>query len=307
MTDWRERPPHISVTDDRQLNKREIASVRILELEIKNWKKHNPRADVKTCSWFKMSNDYFTDPEFYGVSIIGKILWIYLLSQASKKVSPVIKINTLQVANTLQISIEEIDYSLLELFKTGSLNEVNSTRSDSSGFVSLEERRGEKKREEENREEETQTSTPEKNLPEIQPQDFRNSKGSAKFTPDHFRDLWNEFFTGALGSCKGLGSGIHRDRFLKAIGFLPSEHHWRELFEICLASDWLMGRTEHRFKLTPTWIVDHDNIIKIQEGRYKNKPDGLHSSLKNKSRITKGNPTGDPYRNDDGTLKELGA
>lgn len=280
--------------------------MRILELEIKNWKKHNPRADVKSCTWFKMSNDFFTDPEFYGVSMTGKMLWVYLLGSASKKVSPIIKINTRLVANTLQITVEEIDFALLELLKTGSLFDLtNSTRSDSNVIVSLEERRGEERREEKKREE---TPTPEKNLSEIPPQDFRNSKGPVDFTPDAFRDLWNEFFRVGLGPCKGLGGGIHRDRFLTAIGFLPTEHHWRELFELCQNSDWLMGRTEHRFKLTPTWIVDHDNIIKVQEGRYKNKSsEGLHASLKNNPRITPGNPTGDPYRNDDGTLKKAGA
>jgi hypothetical protein len=116
--------------------------------------------------------------------------------------------------------------------------------------------------------EKEKVTEPKKNLPKEEPLIFRNSKGPLEFTPEHFRDLWNEIFYGTLGACRGIGFGIHLEKFLLTTGFLSTEQHWRELFSQCLTSPYLMGKTEKKFKLTPSWVVDYDNIIKIQEGRY---------------------------------------
>jgi uncharacterized phage protein (TIGR02220 family) len=93
----------------------------ILEIEIKNWAKYNPRSDVKSCSWFRMSNDFFSDPDFYGCSLEARIVWIFALSVASKKMSQKVRLNTSMISDNLKIPHKEIEKSLVELEETGSI------------------------------------------------------------------------------------------------------------------------------------------------------------------------------------------
>lgn len=95
--------------------------MRVLEVEIKNWNKFNPRSDAKSCAWFRMSNDFFNDPEFYGASLEARMLWMFLLCSASKKMSPKIKINTQMIADNLAVRVESIDFALEALFHIGCL------------------------------------------------------------------------------------------------------------------------------------------------------------------------------------------
>lgn len=106
----------------------------ICVFKIPGWEKYNPRADVKSCSWFRMSNDFFNDPEFYGVSIEARVVWIYLLSVASKKMSPEVKINLDMMTDGLKITLDRLRNALDCLLQTGSLLAVEgyeiSTRSN---------------------------------------------------------------------------------------------------------------------------------------------------------------------------------
>lgn len=134
--------------------------LRIIELEIKNWEKHNPRTDVKTTKWFKMSNEFFNDPEFYGMSLEGRAVWLFLLCTASKKMDGKIKINTQMVADNLRTGVDSVDFAVLELERCGSIlvspmtllpNDFNTIESVRKS--ALEEKREEEKRREEKRKE----------------------------------------------------------------------------------------------------------------------------------------------------------
>lgn len=54
-------------------------------IEILNWEKYNPRKDVKEPSWFRMNHGFFDNHEFFEFTAEEKLVWIYLLCQASKK------------------------------------------------------------------------------------------------------------------------------------------------------------------------------------------------------------------------------
>lgn len=158
--------------------------MRILEVEIKNWNKFNPRTDVKSCTWFRMSNDFFNDPEFYGFTIEARMIWIFLLCTASKKMTSKIKINTQMIADNLGVRVESIDFALEALLKVGCLTAPDARvipmgcgptvktklLSDYGPYITdITDITNEQ----------DITNKPEKNLSEIQPQDFRNSKDSA--------------------------------------------------------------------------------------------------------------------------------
>jgi hypothetical protein len=94
--------------------------MKVLVLEVKNWDKFNPRSDVKSTSWFRMSNSFFSDPDFYGQPVSVRLTWISILCEASKKMCSIVKINTLQISNSITTpelpldpkSIEEAIYAL---------------------------------------------------------------------------------------------------------------------------------------------------------------------------------------------------
>lgn len=89
-----------------------------------------------------------------------------------------------------------------------------------------------------------------------------------RFTPDHFVDLWNEIFGERLKRISGIGSGKHLENFLKSLEFLPTENHWRDLFKLCMDTPKVMGQNDIGWTVTPTWIVDYDNAIKILNGDF---------------------------------------
>lgn len=64
-----------------------------VELEILNWDKYNPRKDLKTTSWLRLSNTTLEDPDFYDFAHAELLTWIYILSLASKKQSGLVRVH----------------------------------------------------------------------------------------------------------------------------------------------------------------------------------------------------------------------
>jgi hypothetical protein len=258
--------------------------VRILELEIKNWKKHNPRSDAKTCTWFKMSNDFFDDPDFFPVSGDGQRLWFYLLGRASKSMSGTVKINTQIVANKLRIATDAVDFALLELVKTGSLlqkpvtlisDELPAERKENVTFEvrALEKRREEERTEDKKREENVARDS-EKNLPEKNPEDFRNSKdpiNTGLKNPDELIVLWDatlvpKGFPQAPLQLSSSGA----DKFFRMNKLLHENGKtWPEYIARVCASDFLTKRK--RGGPPPiTWLFIEDNFDDVMAGKYDN-------------------------------------
>lgn len=161
----------------------------ILEIEIRNWAKYNPRSDVKSCSWFRMSNDFFSDPDFYGCSVTARVSWLFILSMASKKMASTIRVNTAMMIDSLKVTEETLANALHELEMTNAITvldcNVKSIRSDSIVRKMLPSATNEQTDKRTN----TLTASPvvisevpkrsrKKNLPKLQSQDFRNSKDS---------------------------------------------------------------------------------------------------------------------------------
>lgn len=106
----------------------------IFEVEITNWEKHNARSDVKSCTWFRMSNDFFADHDFYGTSSDVRMVWVYFLCAASKKGKTVIRVNSQMILDSMRMSENDLQKSIETLENIGCLkilgNNVKSTRSN---------------------------------------------------------------------------------------------------------------------------------------------------------------------------------
>ncbi len=53
-------------------------------IQVVNFEKYNPRSDVKHSSWFRLQNDFWTDPLLTPLDPDQKLVWVVLLSCASK-------------------------------------------------------------------------------------------------------------------------------------------------------------------------------------------------------------------------------
>ena len=56
-----------------------------IHLKISNWDKHQPRKDLKSYKWFALSNDFHLDQKFHNFNSEEKLVWVYLLCEASKQ------------------------------------------------------------------------------------------------------------------------------------------------------------------------------------------------------------------------------
>lgn len=56
-----------------------------LQIRIRNFEDYKGRSDVKHNSWFRLSNRFLEDHEFFDFTPGEKLVWIYLLSLASQK------------------------------------------------------------------------------------------------------------------------------------------------------------------------------------------------------------------------------
>lgn len=107
----------------------------IIKVRVNKWDKYNPRSDVKSSSWYRQQNDFFNDPNFYKASPATRLVWMYILCQASKRMDGgIAKINTEMMADVMLLKRSEIEKSikLLEEIECIEpiLDNVISTRSD---------------------------------------------------------------------------------------------------------------------------------------------------------------------------------
>jgi hypothetical protein len=83
---------------------------------INKWDKFNPRKDLKTSSWFRLENNFLTHPSLWDLSSDGKMVWIGLLCDASRRQSSCIEANSKLLAALLKTtaSVVEDAFSALQ-------------------------------------------------------------------------------------------------------------------------------------------------------------------------------------------------
>jgi len=222
----------------------------ILEVEIKNWTKYNPRSDVKSCSWFRMSNDFFMDPDFYGCSISARISWIFLLSMASKKMAQVVRINTNMMIDSLKITQDALNDALNELENTGSIviiyGSVKSTRSDPIVTSMLPSATNER----------TDERT--------------NEEASETFKMDELTNSWNEAaISSYLKACPLALGGAALGLALKIYPTLSkNKMSWKDYFHILASSEFLKNKTGG--PVTIMWALNEQNFEKVIVGSFDN-------------------------------------
>ena len=89
----------------------------IIEIEITNWSKHNPRKDFKRPVWFALSNRILEDPSLFDLSDGELRAWIYILCQASQKNSSIVKLNVSHADRVCRVSRKVLESAIEKLVK----------------------------------------------------------------------------------------------------------------------------------------------------------------------------------------------
>jgi len=237
-------------------------------VKIKNWDKFNPRKDVKSASWFRMENDFLTDPDIYGQSMPVKLVWIHILSQASKKNCETVKLNILMAAGEVGCDETEVGKAVDYLTSINSLEKVSHDRirSDPAGS-------GRKR---------TATGRNETNVTNV-----TNEKAIVGLAPDPspksdfeiFGRIWNEFAgLKNLSSIKSISKG-RKTKLAARIyeGLTPDKYV--EMLEAAALQPFLMGRNDRGWKLSFDWtMANEENGLKALEGKYKGTGRGRYSN-----------------------------
>lgn len=84
-------------------------------IEVVNWDKYNPRADVKRPSWFRFEHEFALSSEFFDLDCEQKWLWIIVLSFTNQKNGGPIVWHSKYVEATTRVGAEKQD-ATLDLF-----------------------------------------------------------------------------------------------------------------------------------------------------------------------------------------------
>lgn len=85
------------------------------EFEIPNFGKYNPRKDVSTTIWFRLSNMTFYDAKFAQLGTFSKLLWFYLMSEFSRAGAKPVRSSCSLVARTVSIRRTQVQFAVAEL------------------------------------------------------------------------------------------------------------------------------------------------------------------------------------------------
>lgn len=97
-----------------------------LNIRINNWEKFNPRSDRANYTWFRMSNGFFQDHRIFHLSDDEKLLFLFLLCEASKSNSDVVRSSVEFVASGRGKSVDSISKSLQALISLAVITPAES-------------------------------------------------------------------------------------------------------------------------------------------------------------------------------------
>lgn len=89
----------------------------IIEIEIQNWEKYDPKRNQKTYTWARIDNDIADSQDLFGLDYTDRYVWVVIQCQASKKGCGKFFFNLDWFTTVSGIPMEKIKSSLLKLGK----------------------------------------------------------------------------------------------------------------------------------------------------------------------------------------------
>src|SRR5690606_16441541 len=98
----------------------------ILEIEVLNWAKHNPKRAQKTYSWLRLNNDIATDPKLFGLTAEQRYAFVLLLCEVSKKNTGRVSLSLSFLSHLSGVSTENIESMLSHLIEMQVIQILNA-------------------------------------------------------------------------------------------------------------------------------------------------------------------------------------
>jgi hypothetical protein len=233
-----------------------------MRIEIINWAKYNPRSDVSHSSWFRMENTFWFDPAISKLDNDGKMVWVMLLSSASKQGQSLIELDFHLVSTLLKISQEKLESVLVELEASEKIKKPPSRRRNAHVTPTSRPRHADVPTYE--RTDETDgTNELSMNYMSAQPP-----------TPKDLAKLWNSLKSPKQSQIDVVKLKPKSKRWLWAATRLrehPDLDYWRDIIARIAKSDFCNGINDRGWVGCFEFLVRSETHIKALEGRYDNK------------------------------------
>jgi len=235
-----------------------------IEIEIINWNKYQPRRDIKHPRYFAMSNQFFDDPDVFGLNSTDVMVWFYVLCQASKKRSPLVQINIGHIeflfskfmpknqANSICESLSKFEKRqwIRMSVRDPYVICTQSVRDPYADLNRIDLNRIERER--------VKKDSPAKNPPALHP----------------LVEIWNSHCGDQLPKVRK--SNAARDRRATRVWGENTADERRAIVERVSRSAFCVGKNERGWKATFDWLLQPESHLKISEGKY----DGQQASSK---------------------------
>jgi hypothetical protein len=199
----------------------------LLQISITNWEKYNPRSDRANYTWFRFQNHFFHDQSVFPLSDSQKILFLFLLCEASRANSSEISIRLDYLSAILKVKPSEIHSNIQSIQDARLLAVI--TPADSRPIAGEE--------------------------PSLLPATYVRTDVQTPVClgPGDLQEIWNQH-RGKLPVCRKLGD--KRIRAAKiALASEPDPEYWTELIQALAASPWHTGET------SSGWVADFDFLL----------------------------------------------
>jgi len=247
-----------------------------VKIQIKNWKKFNPRSDLKTMPWFRVSSSIVFDRKLYGLVPEQKWLWICLLAIAAQENSSEIELDFDYLSHHAGVQKKHILQAVDHFEKMGLLS-----RSRDGGVT------------------EPSRTCPESVLYERNERNVTNKEntsyscrksGAEKMDNapfDEILSIWNEH-RGDLP--KVISLSTKRKQTIKTrLKEEPDLRKWEIAVKALASSPWHSGKTSSNgWKANFDFFLRPDTILKAVEGAYSSRPTLVDNKRAEKDKILDG-------------------
>ncbi|MES2355590.1 MAG: hypothetical protein V4568_14570 [Pseudomonadota bacterium] len=213
---------------------------------VTNWERFTTRKDIKASSWFRLSNTFLEDPDFYGFTDGELLTVIYMFSQCSKRMVDNFRLVYAHAKRIGGRSEKDITGAVDKLLKHQIISiDVTCTSRARHVDVTL------------------QTDKQTNKQTNIINQTNENA-GAPPI--DSFVEIWND----NCGTLPKITKATDkRAKAIKArLSETPSLDYWRDIVVRIAASKFCQGENDRGWKATFDFLVKPDTHIKTLEGQY---------------------------------------
>lgn len=221
-----------------------------VRIDVPSWGAFQPRKDIENPRWFRLNNDLFGHQDFCDFDPPHFVVWVYILSQASKHGVP-FTLRPRHVMMTTRCSEADLKDALIKLEQIQCITvDVTPTLRPRTEVCSTEQDKTEQRRE----------STEQKTGTNL----------SAKADPQPaLAQIWNEH-SGVLPKIRGCSASRKRhaaSRWREK----PDKDYWVSVVQKLAQSSFCTGKNDRAWIATFDFLLQPETHNKVMEGKYDDK------------------------------------